>query len=231
MKRTVLAFLLLTGICMAAFAQKNPAIDTVRAPLGYINDIDRLLISLRQDSTYYRVKLGGKPSDEIPAIGALDLRPGDTLTLCGELIPRKKLRKNGPHMLSARILSVDYACDHDEKPAFLFSLEQKPTFMGHDANFFSNWVNSRLVYPESSRRAGSEGIVRLRFLIDQNGDLTNVEMVESSGDPALNAEAYRVVSSSPRWQPGLLKGQPVRVVYTFPVSFMLKERKTSSQRR
>ena len=216
---------------MATFAQKTHNTDTVRAPLAFVNDIDRLLITLRQDSTFFKVKLEGKSRDEIPAIGALDLRPGDTLTLCGELLPRKKLRKKDPNMLSARILSVDYASDHNEKPAYLFSLEQKPSFMGRDAKSFSNWVNSRLVYPESSRKAGSVGTVRFRFIINTNGDLTDVEMVESSGDPALNAEAYRVVSSSPRWQPGRIHGQAVKVVYTFPVIFMLRERKDKSPRR
>lgn len=231
MKRTLLIFLLLTWTCLNTFAQKKHNTDTVRAPLAFVSDIDRLLITLRQDSTFFKVKLEGKPSDEIAAIGALDLRPGDTLTLCGELNPRKIIRKKDPNMLSARILSVDYASDHNEKPAFLFSLEQKPTFMGRDANSFSNWVNSRLVYPESSRKAGSEGMVRLRFIINQNGDLSDVEMVESSGDPALNAEAYRVVSSSPKWEPGRVHGQPVKVVYTFPVIFMLRERKGNSPRR
>ena len=231
MKRTLLTFLLFTGICSATFAQKTHDTDTIRAPLSSVYDIDRLFITLRQDSTFFRVKLEGNPSDKIPALGALDLRPGDTLTLCGELNPRKKIRKKDPHMLSARILSVDYAYDHNEKPAFLFSLEQKPTFMGHDANSFSNWVNSRLVYPESSRKVGSEGIVKFRFTIDQNGDLTDLVMVESSGDPALNAEAYRVVSSSPRWQPGMIHGQAVKVVYRFPVIFKLRERKDKSPRR
>ena len=71
------------------FAQKNHETDTIRAPLAYVYNIDKLLITLKVDSVKFKVQLGGKPKDEIPAWGELDLRPGDTLTLCGVRNPRK----------------------------------------------------------------------------------------------------------------------------------------------
>ena len=40
--------------------------------------------------------------------------------------------------------------------------------------------------------------------------------------PSLDAEAVRVVSSSPDWTPGQQKDQPVKVTYQFPVIFQLK---------
>jgi hypothetical protein len=40
----------------------------------------------------------------------------------------------------------------------------------------------------------------------------------------LDAEAIRVVSSMPKWNPGLENGNPVRVKYTIPVTFRLKEK-------
>ena len=79
----------------------------------------------------------------------------------------EKLRKEDPHMLSARILSVAYADNHDEQPCHIFSMEQKPTFLGRDMNSFSAWVDSQLVYPEISKKAGSEGMVRLRLTIEK----------------------------------------------------------------
>ena len=64
MKRTILFFFLCIGTSLAALAQKIPVIDTVRAPLAYVYDIDRLLITLQQDSTIFKVKLGGNPEEE-----------------------------------------------------------------------------------------------------------------------------------------------------------------------
>jgi len=231
MKRTLLTFFLSIGTSLLTFAQKTTEIDTVRAPLASVYNIDRLLITLQQDSAKLKVQLEGNPKTEIPALGALDVRPGDTLTLCGVKNPRKKIREKDPLLISARILSVDYAPDHEDQPCYLFSMDQKPAFMGRDYNYFSQWVNSKLVYPEDSRMVGSEGTVRLRFIIDRNGEVTDLEVIDSSGDPALDAEAYRVVFSSPKWQPGLLNGKPVKARLTFPVKFALQNRKTTTGRR
>jgi negative regulator of sigma E activity len=41
----------------------------------------------------------------------------------------------------------------------------------------------------------------------------------SSVDPALDAEALRIVSLMPQWQPGKQQGKPVIVFYTIPVTF------------
>ena len=89
MKRTLLVFFLCMAASVTALAQKNYATDTVRAPLAHVYNIDRLLITLQLDSTRFKVQLGGEPKDVIPAFGERDIRPGDTLTLCGIRNPRK----------------------------------------------------------------------------------------------------------------------------------------------
>lgn len=42
-------------------------------------------------------------------------------------------------------------------------------------------------------------------------------------DPALDAEAIRLVNSMPKWKPGMQKGKAVTVKYTVPVLFSLDE--------
>ena len=81
---------------------------------------------------------------------------------------------------------------------------------------------SRLVYPEPSRLAASEGTADISFVVDKNGELTNVEVLKSSGDVLLDAEALRVVRTSPKWTPGMMKGKPVKVTYVLPAIFRLK---------
>lgn len=196
--------------------------DTVRAPLSTFYDLDKLVFMLREGDTFLKVQLDGKKKDMMPAISAMDLRQGDTLTVVGVMNSRKKLRKLDPQMVSAQILSIDYRSDHDDQAAYLFSLDKEPSFMGHGYNTFSSWVSKQLVYPPISRSAGSEGTVRIRFTIDKNGELVNPRVWESSGDRRLDAEAIRVVSSSPQWEPGMLNGKPVRVELTLPIIFQLK---------
>lgn len=99
-------------------------------------------------------------------------------------------------------------------------VEKKPTFNGGDANEFSKWVNSKLVYPEDAKENGVQGRVVLEFLVDTDGSVSNVKVVRGA-DESLNKEAVRVVSSSPKWKPGMQNDRAVRVIYTFPVVFQL----------
>lgn len=53
-----------------------------------------------------------------------------------------------------------------EEEAIPFQLvEEKPSFMGGDANQFSVWVNKRLVYPEIAKENGVQGRVTLQFTV------------------------------------------------------------------
>lgn len=101
-------------------------------------------------------------------------------------------------------------------------VEQKPSFNGGDANEFSMWVNSHIKYPEDAKKNGITGRVTLQYSIEADGRIADVKVLRSSGDKALDAEALRVVSMSPKWKPGMQKGNPVRVTYTFPVIFQLR---------
>lgn len=101
-------------------------------------------------------------------------------------------------------------------------VEQKPSFNGRDANEFSKWVNSHLKYPEDAKKNGITGRVTLQYSIEADGRIADVKVIRSSGNKALDAEALRVVSMSPKWKPGMQKGNPVRVTYTFPVIFQLR---------
>ena len=109
-----------------------------------------------------------------------------------------------------------------EEEAIPFQLvEQKPSFNGGDANTFSKWVNERLVYPEIAKENGVQGRVTLQFTVEADGRVTNVRVLRGV-DPSLDAEAVRVVSSSPKWKPGRQRDRAVKVTYTFPVIFQLR---------
>lgn len=109
-----------------------------------------------------------------------------------------------------------------EEEAIPFQLvESKPSFNGGDANDFSKWVNERLVYPEIAKENGIQGRVTLQFTVETDGRVTNVKVLRGV-DPALDKEAVKVVSSSPKWEPGRQRDRKVRVTYTFPVIFQLR---------
>ncbi|MBP5689558.1 MAG: energy transducer TonB [Bacteroidales bacterium] len=107
------------------------------------------------------------------------------------------------------------------KPVSYALVAEKPTFKGGDANQFTKWVNKNIVYPAAAQEAEAEGTVFVQFVVDEEGNVGNVEVARTSGNEALDAEAVRVVKSSPQWAPGQQNNIPVKVNYTFPVVFKL----------
>lgn len=109
-----------------------------------------------------------------------------------------------------------------EEEAIPFALvEQKPKFQGGDANSFSAWVNKNLQYPEIAKENGIQGRVTLQFTVNTDGSVSNVKVLRGV-DPSLDKEAVRIVSMSPKWEPGKQRERPVKVVYNFPVVFQLR---------
>ena len=110
--------------------------------------------------------------------------------------------------------------DEEEEIPFI-TVEQKPTFQGQDANYFSRWIAQHLNYPEIAKEVGIQGRVILQFTVMKDGSVGNVKVVRGV-DPTLDQEALRVVSSSPKWEPGRQRDRVVNVSYTFPVIFQLR---------
>lgn len=108
----------------------------------------------------------------------------------------------------------------EEEIPYVF-VEQKPSFQGGDANAFSKWVATRLQYPEIAKENGVQGRVMVSFTIKSDGTVANVRVTRGL-DPALDKEAIRVVSSSPKWAPGKNRDRAVNVTYSLPVIFQLR---------
>ncbi|MCD6201712.1 MAG: M56 family metallopeptidase [Bacteroidales bacterium] len=102
-----------------------------------------------------------------------------------------------------------------------FIVEQMPKFEGGDINKFREWVASQVKYPEEAAEKGLSGRVLISFIVETDGKVDQVTVKHSSGTPSLDAEAVRVISSSPPWEPGMQRGHKVRVVQTTPIVFVL----------
>ena len=111
--------------------------------------------------------------------------------------------------------------DVEDEVIQFINVEQKPMFQGGEANGFSKWVNAHLVYPEIAKENGVEGRVTLQFTIGKDGKVQDVKVL-AAPDPSLAEEAVRVVSSSPKWEPGRQRDRTVKVSYNFPVIYRLR---------
>lgn len=109
---------------------------------------------------------------------------------------------------------VSYS-DCDQRPSFLNSYDP--------GRFLEKWVYQYLKYPQEALQEGVQGRVMVYFIIEKDGKVTDVKVVKGVS-PELDAEAVKVVSASPKWKPGRVAGEKVRVAMTIPVEFRLEKK-------
>jgi protein TonB len=109
-----------------------------------------------------------------------------------------------------------------EEEEVFYIVEDMPTFNGGDpATEFRKYIAQNLRYPEIAAENGISGRVIVQFAVDKVGQVVDAVVVRSV-DPALDKEAIRVVMSSPKWVPGKQRGKAVKVLFTFPINFVLQ---------
>ena len=96
--------------------------------------------------------------------------------------------------------------------------EGPPRFQGGEPRLFASWVAENLVYPENAKKNKTQGTVQVQFTIYQDGSVQDVKVVQQV-DPELDAEAIRVIKSSPKWTPAKQDGRLVKVTFRLPVVF------------
>ncbi len=103
-----------------------------------------------------------------------------------------------------------------DEPFFL--VEVMPSFKGGGLEKFRLWVQNRTIYPKAAVDKKIRGKVYLTFIVEKDGSVSNVTVVKGV-DPLLDDEAVNAISESPKWTPGLQRGEPVRVRYSIPLNF------------
>lgn len=117
---------------------------------------------------------------------------------------------------------VDDMDEEFEEEEVFYIVEDMPTFNGGDpALEFRKFIAQNLRYPDIAAENGISGRVIVQFAVNSKGRLVDAKVV-AGVDPALDKEAIRVVMSSPPWTPGKQRGKPVKVLFTFPINFVLQ---------
>ncbi len=109
--------------------------------------------------------------------------------------------------------------DCDVKPSFLGSTDPKV--------FLQKWVYTYMKYPQEAVKNGIQGRVLVDFIIDEAGKIRDVKVLKGA-DPLLDEEAVRIISGSPQWKPGKLRGQKVKSEMSLYVEFRLEKKGTRS---
>lgn len=83
------------------------------------------------------------------------------------------------------------------------------------------FISNQLVYPAAAREKGIQGTVYVSFVVNENGEVSDPEIIRDIGE-GCGAAAIDIVKSMPRWEPAINKGQKVRVKLNLPVRFYFK---------
>lgn len=126
--------------------------------------------------------------------------------------------------------NVDYLYEYDNRTGDLITKEYfkengdksvfiEPAFKeGYERmNLF---ISNNIRYPKIARKRNIEGDVLVKFVIEKDGSIGEVTILESA-NTLLNDEAIRVVKAMPKWNPGNRDGEPLRIYYSIPIKFRL----------
>jgi protein TonB len=84
----------------------------------------------------------------------------------------------------------------------------------------NKYIRKNLIYPPDAKEKKVKGTVYVMVVVETDGSLSNISVVHSP-DMSLSKEAGRVISSMPKWEPGMQNGHPVRVQQLIPVEFKI----------
>ena len=123
------------------------------------------------------------------------------------------------HLHVGAQLGVSGGGGEGEAKVFTY-VEQMPVFPGGEAAL-QKFIHDHLKYPQVSLEEGVQVTVMLRFVVNENGSVGDVQILKSL-DTYCDREAKRVVQSLPRFTPGRQQGKPVKVWFQFPIRFEIQ---------
>jgi TonB family protein len=98
-------------------------------------------------------------------------------------------------------------------------VEEQPMPVGGYDQYYRK-IAREIKYPVEARRAGIEGKVYVQFIVNEDGSLSDIEVIKGIGG-GCDEEAVEAIGLSDKWEAGKQRGQNVRVRMVLPISFKL----------
>lgn len=189
----------------------SSAVIVKSSPLKLINNLAERIFTTPASTSNERAAVDAvRVANRKKAVHLSDAAPAQTTVLPDSSPERGEL-------LEARSLTADKL---NTAPA-LASLGREPQFKGGMLRFYQ-FLALNLHYPEKMMRYNVEGNVVIALTVEKDGSLSDIRSVKDVGYGSAE-EAIRVLKISPKWEPGIQNGVPVKVRYMLPISFNLKK--------
>lgn len=107
-------------------------------------------------------------------------------------------------------------------PEIFTIVEEQAEFPGGIAEM-AKYIQRTLQYPAMAREAGISGKCFLKFVVNESGEISNVEVLKGvPGCSDCDKEAIRVVKSMPKWKAAKMTGRSVKCYFNLPISFKIQ---------
>lgn len=148
---------------------------------------------------------------------------------CGRNKGKETIIENSMIQDSIETVSSEYPpiiYDKDSIPVFymgqhVYSMEGEvpATFMGGPfLDTFKDHVFQQLSESEVKAKPGTRGLVIVKFIVDNTGEVSFARAVLAD-DTEIEAEAIRIIKSSPKWEPATMNGKDVNMVLGWTFRF------------
>lgn len=114
---------------------------------------------------------------------------------------------------------VDIPQKTEGSDVFVF-VEEMPLFPGGEAAMMK-FLAENLRYPEWALENRVQGKITIQFIVDENGNVVNAEVISKKLGYGCDEAALEVINSMPRWKPGKQRSKNVKVRFVVPITFKI----------
>lgn len=83
-------------------------------------------------------------------------------------------------------------------------------------------ITKTLVYPAKAKKAGKQGLVVAKFVVERDGSIGSPQ-IDRSLSPECDEAAIKAIKGLKHFSPGKINGEPVRVRMMLPILFKLSQ--------
>jgi periplasmic protein TonB len=103
----------------------------------------------------------------------------------------------------------------------VFTKVENPAEFPGGQSEWTRYLQKNLRYPDNAIDNGTQGVVRVQFVVDREGNISEVQALNDPGD-GLSDEAVRIIKKGPKWKPAEQNGRKVIYRHIQAITFRLE---------
>lgn len=222
---------LLAGLCFASGAvffilertwRDEPLPDEEIIYESVIQDEDMIPVTIQQEQQPAAPVVNNNVTPEVLQIveDEVDIKDEKLETSEETDQPVVGIEGTGAPSIVGPVATVGPVVDEVDDTRIHETPEIMASYPGGDEALY-RWLNEHIKYPSRAQDQGIQGRVMVKFVVERDGSIGNVQITRSP-DEDLSKEALRVVKMMPHWKPARQGTRPVRSYFNLPVMFRLQ---------